>query len=450
MINLLSRLGHLTLAALAGSLVLVGVACGSAGGDVAPTPKPEVVIIVPTVPPPPTRIVIPTSPPPTVAPQPTPTPEPEPLTPEVPPEPGAAAATSLYPDAPPLDDTGQQWINSERFSLAEMQEQGKVVLIDFWTYTCINCIRTLPYLRAWHEKYADHGLVILGVHTPEFEFEKDYDNVVDAVAKFELEYPVVQDNEFGTWRSFGNQFWPAKYLIDHEGRVRYNHFGEGAYDETEREIRDALTEAGYDVSGIAASSDPGPPVDSAARSNTAPGEGQTRELYAGFERNYGALMSRQMPPYVRHIEYYQNPDTEVTYEDPGEHLNHFLYLQGPWVNTLESLVHARETIDYEDHVALKFFGTSVNVVMSPESTEPYQVRIILDDAPVPEERAGSDIMYDEEGNSFVAVDSSRMYYLVDQDEFSGGELRLASNSSEFTIFAFTFGSYEGGEPVKDM
>ena len=278
---------------------------------------------------------------------------------------------------------------------------------------------------------------------------------MEAVGKFELEYPIVQDNEFGVWRAFNNRYWPAKYLIDHNGKIRYAHFGEGAYDETEMKIRDTLTEAGFDVSGVTAGSDPGPSLAESARAATIE-ESQTRELYAGYERNYGALMSQQFPPYVRHVEYYEAPDARVLYEDPGEHINHFLYLNGLWLNTQESLVHARETTDYEDYIALKFFGTSVNVVMAPESHaeggeeaalgEPYQVRIFLDDAPVPEDQAGKDIMYDTEGNSYVTVDESRMYFLVNKDAFGGGELRLSSNSPNFTVFAFTFGSYEGGEP----
>ena len=424
------------------AVAVIVVACSS-DGDSAPPAAP-----IPTTAPTVAPVVQPTTPPepPTATPvPPTATPDPT-LTP--------APQAMEYPSSPDLRQTGG-WVNSEPFTLDEMQEEGKVVLIDFWTYTCINCIRTLPYLREWHEKYADHGLVILGVHTPEFAFEREYDNVVEAVGKFELEYPIVQDNEFGTWRAFNNRYWPAKYLIDHNGNIRYSHFGEGAYDETEMKVREILTEAGFDVSGVAVSSDPGPSRAEGARAATIE-ESQTRELYAGYERNYGALMAQQMPPYVRHVEYYEAPDVEVLYEDPGEHVNHFLYLNGLWLNTLESLVHARETEDYEDYIALKFYGTSVNVVMSPEVQgegeesgslgDPYQVRIYLDDGPVPEEQAGKDIMYDSEGNSFVSVDESRMYFLVNKEEFGGGELRLSSNSPDFTVFAFTFGSYEGGEP----
>ncbi len=118
------------------------------------------------------------------------------------------------------------------------------MLVDFWTYTCINCLRTLPALRAWYERYEDDGLVIVGVHTPEFAFERERANVERAVRDNELRYPVAQDNEYATWQAWGNQYWPAKYLIDARGQVRYTHFGEGAYGETEEAIRALLEEAG--------------------------------------------------------------------------------------------------------------------------------------------------------------------------------------------------------------
>ena len=118
------------------------------------------------------------------------------------------------------------------------------MLIDFWTYTCINCIRTLPYLKAWDEEYRDDGLTIVGVHAPEFPFEKDAGNVAEAIERNGLAYPVVQDNDFGTWNAFGNQYWPAKYLIDAEGKIRYVHFGEGDYETTEQAIRSLLAENG--------------------------------------------------------------------------------------------------------------------------------------------------------------------------------------------------------------
>ena len=141
----------------------------------------------------------------------------------------------------------QEWFNTpggEPLSIAELNAEGKTVLIDFWTYTCINCLRTLPYVKAWDRKYRDDGLVVVGVHSPEFPFEKDAANVADAIDTDGITYPVVQDNELGTWNSFRNQYWPAKYLIDPQGRIRYTHFGEGDYEQTEQAIRSLLAENG--------------------------------------------------------------------------------------------------------------------------------------------------------------------------------------------------------------
>ena len=330
------------------------------------------------------------------------------------------------------------WINSEPFTLASLRE--KVVLIDFWTYTCINCIRTFPYLRDWHEKYADKGLVIVGVHTPEFEFEKDRGNVIEAAAKHGLEYAIVQDNNRGTWDAFRNRFWPAKYLIDKDGFIRYTHFGEGAYEETEVRIRELLAETGTSVNEIAVNVEPDREMDPRAR-----GEdfftSFTRELYAGYERNYGALTSGSRPPYVLHEEYYQDPDVTVLYEDPGEHRNQFIYLEGLWHNGPESLRHARMTEGYEDYIAIKFRAASVNAVMIPAGGEPFEVRLTIDDMPIPASEAGADVRFDEDGNSYILVDRSEMYRLVENSDFSGRELKLSSNSEHFSLFAFTFGAF---------
>src|SRR5262249_30407393 len=122
--------------------------------------------------------------------------------------------------------------------------RGKVVLIDFWTYSCINCLRAIPYVRAWAEKYKDQGLVVIGVHTPEFAFERNIENVRAAIAKLKIEYPVAVDNEYAIWRAFDNQYWPAHYFIDAQGRIRFHHFGEGEYDRSERVIQQLLAEIG--------------------------------------------------------------------------------------------------------------------------------------------------------------------------------------------------------------
>ena len=350
-------------------------------------------------------------------------------------------ATGDEPTVPEITGIAS-WINSDPFTFES--QRGNVVLVDFWTYTCVNCIRTLPYLKAWHEKYADAGLVIVGVHTPEFEFEKDRENVVNAADEFGIEWAIAQDNDFGTWRAFRNRYWPAKYLVDKDGLIRYTHFGEGAYDETELWIRGLLEETGADLSAIPANTVPEPrhAVDLRQKDRET---GLTRELYAGYERNYGALLSST--PYVLHREYYEEEGQEILYTDPGDYRNHFLYLQGLWRNDAERLVHARETEDYEDYLAVKFNATSVNAVMAPVNGNAYQVRVTLDGQPIAMDAAGNDVEYDADGNAYVRVDQARMYNIVNLSEYGGHELKLSSNSAEFSLFAYTFGAYDGGEPA---
>ena len=342
--------------------------------------------------------------------------------------------------APELRGAGE-WLNSDPFTLAE--RRGNVVLVDFWTYSCVNCLRTLPYLRSWHEKYAGSGLVVLGVHSPEFEFEKRLENLSAAVEQLSIEYPVVQDNDFTIWRAFDNQFWPAKYLIDGRGVIRYLRHGEGAYEETEDRIRDLLAEAGFDLSGIPAHTEPPPVIDSGIRLIRETGAGLTRELYAGFRRNQGAVEDFSRP-WVLHTEFYEQPGSEVLYSDPGEHENGYLYLEGLWLNEPESLVHARETVDYTDYVGLKFFGTSANAVMAPGPAGSLRVRVTMDGAPVPRDAAGADLLFDSVGDSYVVVDAARMYRLVETPEYGGRELRLSTTAAGLEVYTFTFGSYEKG------
>ena len=401
-------------AVLVALVALLSAACS--GDDAAqplsatPTPVPDVAIDLPTLP----------------------TPAPDAGRAEFGPFPGEVGS--------PADDIQVQdpayFVNSDVFSLEDLR--GEVVLIDFWTYTCVNCIRTLPYLKDWHEKYGDLGLHIVGVHTPEFEFEKLRENVEEAIAEFDIGWRVVQDNDFLTWRAFNNRFWPAKYLIDKDGIIRYTHFGEGAYVETEEQIRDLLLDAGVNLAGIAPNTVEGPEFDERAFTGGLEGN-QTRELYAGLNPQF---FSQQ--PYILQSELYSNPaDSPVEFTDPGDHINNFLYFHGMWTPTLENMRHSRETEDLEDYLVLRYNGTSVNVVLEVED-EPYRVYVTQDDAPVAEADWGVDMQRDEEGSTFIMVDKDRMYRVIESPEYSGHELKLASNSDQFTVFAFTFGSYPTG------
>ena len=325
------------------------------------------------------------------------------------------------------------WINSEPLEVEDIR--GKIVLLDFWTYTCVNCIRTLPYLKDWHGKYADEGLLIVGVHTPEFDFEKLNENVRMATADLGIQYPVAQDNEYITWNIYRVQAWPSKYIMDGAGFVRYYHRGEGSYANTEKVIRFLLEEAGRDLSHIDPDSAPDPEWITGSRA-TDPENFITRELYGGTRRNidFGGA-------YIANEEYYESAGEVREYTDLGERKNHFIFLQGQWLSEHENLRHARTTGDYQDYLGVKFYANEVNAVLDVEPGTEYQFRITMDGGPIPKESAGADITYDQNGDSIVLVDSPRMYRLVRQQDVSAHELLLMPKDENFSLFSFTFGAY---------
>lgn len=347
---------------------------------------------------------------------------------------GAKAGGSVGDRAPEFTAVAH-WINSNPLTMESLR--GKVVLIDFWTYTCINCIRTFPFLRDWHAKYADRGLAIIGVHTPEFEFEKITENVERNAAESGIVWPIAQDNDYGTWSAYSNRFWPAKYLVDKNGKVRYTHFGEGSYTETEAWIRDLLEETGADLGDVEINSEPDRRADSRAFTQD-PATRITREIYGGYQRN-----ATPRGYYVAHAEYYEGPDQTLDYTDEGGHQNQFMYLQGQWSNGLERLLHARETQNYEDYIALKFYATSVNAVIDPDGGEAFDVQVTIDSRPLLPQEAGADVVV-ESGRSYFRVDVARLYEVVALPEYGDHELKLSSNSPDFALFAFTFGAYSEG------
>ncbi len=335
------------------------------------------------------------------------------------------------------------WLNGEETSIALELAKGNVVLIDFWTYTCINCVRTLPFLTAWDEKYRDQGLVILGVHTPEFDFEGIPDNIRGAIAEHGIEYDVPMDNDFRTWRAFNNRFWPAKYLIGptDDGSpmgIRYFHFGEGHYGETERAIREALEAVGKDLSDIPF----GVEVSVPTREGGTPR--QTRELYAGWRRNVGGG-----GPYAGQDAYFlAGPGIDTLYNDidTSAREHNFWYLEGLWRIEDDAIVHVRQTDDLKDYMALIVRGRTANVVLTvAEDGQPFNVYVELDGRWLFPTEAGSHIQWDDAGRSYIRVTENDLYRLLFLPEWSEHELKLSSDSNQFRIFAFTFGSYVGGE-----
>ena len=332
------------------------------------------------------------------------------------------------------------WINGEPLTMEELR--GRVVLIDFWTYTCINCIRTFPFLKQWHARYADDGLVIVGVHTPEFDFEKVYDNVVEATLNDALVWPMAQDNDYVTWRRYSNRFWPAKYLIDKDGVVRYTHFGEGGYAETEEVIRELLAEA--DATFL----DENLPLPEDQTLDPAylitRNAEVTRELYGGYERGVGDLLYGR-GGYVRQMEYFENKDQVFDFSISGELEPHNVYFQGPWRVGPESWTHGRTTESFEDYLTLVYSATSVNAVLTSESGEPYKVRITVNDEYLTEENKGSDVTIGDDGESYLWVTSPTLYNVISNPSYISREtLKMSSNSPDFGLFAFTFGVYDTG------
>ncbi|MGA2480425.1 MAG: cytochrome c biogenesis protein DipZ [Spirochaetia bacterium] len=329
--------------------------------------------------------------------------------PEIAPENGML---SDYGAAPAFVTTGS-WFNTEGLSPASGQMaggvsmpltleslRGKVVVVDFWTYSCVNCVRTLPYLKAWYDTYRDKGLVIVGVHTPEFEFEKNTANVARAIKDLGVSWPVVQDNDYKEWNAYANQYWPAHYFIDAKGRVRYFHFGEGDYDVSERVIQALLKEAGASVGGIV--SKPAPVLAT-----------QTPETYLGYDRGAGLLTEAKLVP-----------DTASDYAPTRMPGNGEWTLSGKWTITPQYIVP-----DSTGTLQLGFQAKNVFLVIEPQERGA-TLAVSVDGKPAadtPDVKLGS-----------LAPSESRMYQLVGQGAAGLHVLRL-DVKGKLRLFAFTFG-----------
>jgi cytochrome c biogenesis protein CcdA/thiol-disulfide isomerase/thioredoxin len=316
----------------------------------------------------------------------------------------AQSLPSLFA-APEFTET-QDWFNTpgdRPLTLASLR--GRVVLVDFWTYTCINCIRTLPYLKAWYAAYHDEGLTIVGVETPEFSFEKDASNVRDAIDQFGLRYPVVQDNEMGTWNAYDNEYWPADYLIDADGEVRYATFGEGEYGTTETAIRALLAQAGYQVG-----------AKSRPTGVIAPSELATPETYTGTARAQGWTDG----PLEGTHDYGPPPSGALR-------LNQFAY-SGTWkIGAQPAEAMSNAGIDAE------FDAKNAYLVLSSQDERPLRLRVYLDGRPIPAADAGADVHH-----GVVTVRRQRLYWLValPGDQRHRLSLRFADG---VVAYDFTFG-----------
>jgi len=311
--------------------------------------------------------------------------------------------------------------NNQPIHLANYK--GKVVLIDFWTYSCINCIRTIPYLNDWYSKYADKGFVIIGVHSPEFEFEKNYDNVKTAVQKFGIMYPVVLDNNLGTWNAYGDQYWPRHYLIDAQGYIREDHIGEGGYAETEKTIQSLLAErAALDgLKQISFSTKTAPTINSKSLQYIDLSKQTTPELYLGYSYARSPLGNSQN----------FEPEQTVTYTIPSNtNLQpNIVYLDGQWKNNRDNI----ELQGNSGSIILTYYAKAVNIVASGKG----QTGTVTEDgnSKIPIKSIGTDLNKD---GKFI-LNGQRLYNLALHDSYGVHSIIINVKGKGFQLYTFTFG-----------
>lgn len=310
-------------------------------------------------------------------------------------------------DTPAPDFVGiTKWLNTDK-PLSIKDLKGKVVLVDFWTYTCINCIRTLPFVTSWYDKYKNDGFVVIGVHTPEFQFEHETVNVENAIKQYNIHYPVAQDNNYSTWQNYNNEYWPAEYLIDANGNIRRTHFGEGEYDQTEMAIRVLLQEAGKKVGGS---------LDK-MRDQT-PQNQLSPETYLGSSRMQFYYPSGSLPNGTQNL---------TLSTDIAE--NSFSY-GGTW-NILNEYAESGvgATLNYN------FVASKVFIILRPGSAKNPTVKVLLDGKVIDASVAGTDVK-----NGIVQVDTDRLYNLVDlHGKTENHVLQLEFETPGTQAYTFTFG-----------
>ncbi|MGD0076172.1 MAG: redoxin family protein [Candidatus Binataceae bacterium] len=316
------------------------------------------------------------------------------------------------------------WLNSPPLTLHELR--GKVVLIDFWEYTCINCIRTFPYLRRWNQLYGPLGLVVIGVHTPEFDFAKDPVRVADAAKRFKFTFPIAVDSDQTIWDAFSNQVWPAKYLIDKDGRIAFTHLGEGDYADFERHIQQLLKEANPKL----AFNDPKFDIPPDLREMGGVCQQPTPETYLGFTRaesiaNQGG---------------YQ-PLKEAVYSDPGSLMTNEYALGGRWWAAPEFVRHVESAKEPgDDYLDLKYHAKAVYLVAGSDDGSIKPLYVTQDGKPLPKDSCGVDVKIDSAGRTYIALGPKRMYYVVNNPHFEEHTLRLSAAAPAISLYSFTFGN----------
>jgi thiol-disulfide isomerase/thioredoxin len=318
---------------------------------------------------------------------------------------GRVDVTNLPDEGPAPALVAKGWINSPPLTQASLT--GKVVLYDIWTYSCINCVRTFPYVRAWYERYKADGLVVIGVHSPEFDFEKVHSNVEGAVKRLDVTWPVALDDDMTIWNELANQYWPADYVADRAGHLRYHHFGEGDYVNTENVLRSLLN--------VPAAS---PRANQNVTPETASGQPVNPETYLDVQ--HGMIGAQ--------------PGLKV-YPVAGRLVPPAVALQGPWTGANEKVTSAAAG----SQIAIGARAQSVNMVLASATGKPMDAIVTLDGAPVPVNRRGASVHVDANGRTVVSVTAPDMYRLVLAPGVENHQLLIVAEQPGLEAYSFTFG-----------
>ena len=310
--------------------------------------------------------------------------------------------SSLYPKAIEIVNPSG-YLNTDYINIQDNIGK-KVILVDFWTYTCINCQRTFPYLNSWWDKYKDKGLLIIGIHTPEFEFEKDHQNVQDAIDKYNIKYPVVQDNDYSTWRAYGNRYWPREYLIDINGFIVHDHIGEGGYEETEQKIQELLDERNtyLKINELIDKNISNPNI-----TNTDFQKIGTPEIYFGYSFSRDQFGNEEG----------YNPEKVVSYKIPDNIDGNKFYLDGNWLNNNDNM----QLNSSSGKIKLKYYAKNVNLVAG--SKETVNAKVYLD---------GKELKN-------VAIKEFDLYNLVSDLDYNEHTLEIDFDNPGLEAYTFTFG-----------
>ncbi len=329
--------------------------------------------------------------------------------------------------APGFSVSGTSWINSPPLTLAQLH--GKVVMIDFWEYTCINCIRTFPQNKEWYARYQKYGFEIIGVHDPEFQIAYDVNNVRAAVKRYDLPYPIVVDDWFKIWKEYSNQDWPSRFLIDANGNVRYHLDGEGDDHNFEVVIRQLLDEAHPGLTFPADEPLPGPEQMGAPECGGLP----TDEMYVGPWQGRGILENRD--PY--------HPGRTTNYKLPDKVDDGHAVISGKWETDPNGMIFEGKTqqpVGDASRLEMRYHATQVYAVMNVAAGKPERLYILQDGKDLTSDDKGVDVKIDEQGHSYIDVDSSRMYYLTANPQFGSHTLDLIPTEPGIEIDSFTFGN----------